>query len=82
MKASQIRDMTLEEAERQLQDSQEELTNLKFQLVTKQLDNPLRIRQVRRDVARLTTIIHEHKLGIRKLASSSSESEPVVGEEG
>jgi large subunit ribosomal protein L29 len=41
---------------------QEELFNLRFQLVSRQLDNPLRIRAVRRDIAKVKTIIREREL--------------------
>jgi len=68
MKPEQIREMTLAEIVSQLQDLEEELGNLRFQQVTSQLDNPLRIRVVRRDIARLKTILHEHESGVRKLS--------------
>lgn len=61
MKAEQFRDMSLSEMQSQLHDLEEELTNLRFQKVTSQLDNPLRLRSVRRDIARLKTILHEHE---------------------
>ena len=52
MKTSKVREMTVSEIVSQLRDLEEELTNLRFQKVTSQLDNPLRIRIVRRDIAR------------------------------
>ncbi|UCE18176.1 MAG: 50S ribosomal protein L29 [Gemmatimonadota bacterium] len=67
-KTEQIREMSLSEMQTQLQDLEEELTNLRFQKVTSQLDNPLRIRVVRRDIARLKTILHEHEKGIRNVS--------------
>ena len=69
MKPNEIREMSVEEVVRQLRDTEEELSNLRFQLSTKQLASPIRVRLVRREVARLKTILHEHELGIRKLAS-------------
>ena len=68
MKSEQIREMTVAEIVSQLNDLEEELTNLRFQKVTSQIDNPLRIRLVRRDIARLRTILHEHETGIRTLS--------------
>ncbi|MFQ6092139.1 MAG: 50S ribosomal protein L29 [bacterium] len=68
MKTEQIREMTVSEIRSQLHDLEEELTNLRFQKVTSQLDNPLRVRMVRRDIARLKTVLHEHEVGIRKLS--------------
>lgn len=67
MKASEIRQMSRSEVDQQLDDRLEELSNLKLQTVTQQLDNPLRIREVRRDVARLRTILREHELGVHRL---------------
>jgi len=68
MKPEKIREMTVSEIESQLNDLEEELSNLRFQKVTSQMDNPLRIRVVRRDIARLKTILYEHKTGLRKLS--------------
>ena len=68
MKTEQIREMSVAEIEGQMHDLEEELSNLRFQQVTSQIDNPLRIRVVRRDIARLKTILHEHETGKRKLS--------------
>lgn len=65
MKMDEIKQLSLEDLKIQLEDANEELENLKFQHSTHQLDNPLRIRSVRRDIARIKTVIHEHELGIR-----------------
>lgn len=59
MKASEIRDLTLEELRQREEDISEELFNLKFQLATSQLENKMRVRQVRRDLARIKTIMQE-----------------------
>jgi len=59
MKASEIRELTLEELRQREEDSAEELFNLKFQLATAQLENKMRVRQVRRDLARIKTIMRE-----------------------
>jgi large subunit ribosomal protein L29 len=61
------------EIRQRLEDSLEELQNLRFQHATHQLDNPLRIRTVRRDIARLKTVLHEIELGIRKTVKQSNE---------
>ena len=66
MKIEEIRQLPLEELKIKLQDAEEELGNLKFQLALHQLDNPLRVRILRRDIAKLKTIIKEYDLGIRK----------------
>ena len=59
MKASEIRELTLEELRQREEDIAEELFNLKFQLATAQLDNKMRVCQVRRDLARIKTIMRE-----------------------
>ena len=66
MKAKEIRQMTDKELNTQLLDLKNELFNLRFQLATGQLDNPMRIKVVRKDIARVKTIIRERELGIRK----------------
>ena len=59
MKVSEIRELTLEELKQREQDVSEELFNLKFQRATAQLENKMRVRQIRRDLARVKTIIQE-----------------------
>jgi large subunit ribosomal protein L29 len=59
MKASEVRELTLEELRQRERDSTEELFNLKFQLATGQLENKMRVRQTRKDLARIKTIIRE-----------------------
>lgn len=68
MKPFEIREKTLDEVKEDLLTAQENLRNLKFQIVTSQLEKTSMIRQAKRDVARLKTIIKEHELGIRELA--------------
>jgi len=59
MKAVELREMTLEELMSREEDLTEELARLRIQLSIKRLDNPLRVREVRRDLARVKTIISE-----------------------
>ena len=59
---TELRDLGDEELLDRLESSKEELFNLRFQLATGQLDNPMRIKQVRRDVARILTILREREL--------------------
>ena len=73
MKIDEIAQLPEEEIKQRLEDSLEELQNLKFQHATHQLDNPLQIRTVRRDIARLKTILHEIAIGIRKPVKQSNE---------
>ncbi len=59
MKAAEMRQMTTDELRRRLNETYQELFNLRFQLATKQLSDTSRIRQVKRDVARLKTLLRE-----------------------
>ena len=58
--------MSEKELNKQLDDLKAELFNLRFQSATGQLDNPLRIKTVRKDIARVKTIVRERELGIGK----------------
>lgn len=62
MKTKELRDMTHIELDQKLTELKGELFNLRFQLATGQLENPLRIRNVRKDIARTKTIIRENEL--------------------
>lgn len=59
MKAKDIRELTDEELEQKLTETKAELFNLRFQLATGQLDNPMRLREVRKDIARIQTVRNE-----------------------
>ena len=62
MKTTELRDMTPAELDTKLQDLKEELFNLRFQLAINQLDNPMRIKAVKKDIARVQTIIRQNEL--------------------
>jgi large subunit ribosomal protein L29 len=62
MKASEIRELSPEEMDRKLVDLKQELFNLRFQHASGQLENPGKLRQTRRDIARVKTIIRETQL--------------------
>lgn len=64
MKTNEIRNLTTAEIEEKVTSMKEELFNLRFQLATGQLDNPARIRQVRKAIARAKTVLRERELGI------------------
>ncbi|MBX6352455.1 MAG: 50S ribosomal protein L29 [Thermoflavifilum sp.] len=64
MKASELRNLSTEEIENRINQLKDELFNLRFQLATGQLENPMRIRQVRKDIARCKTILRQRELGI------------------
>ena len=61
MKASQIREMSAEELQKKLTELKEQLFHLRFQLAINQLDNPHQITAVKRDIARVLTVINEGK---------------------
>ena len=62
MKASEIRELSTEELETKLKDLKAELFNLRFQHAINQLDNPMRIGAVKKDIARVMTILRENEL--------------------
>ncbi|QSO47996.1 50S ribosomal protein L29 [Alicyclobacillus curvatus] len=64
MKANELRGLSSEEIESRIDQLKDELFNLRFQLATGQLENPMRIRQVRKDIARAKTILKQRELGI------------------
>jgi large subunit ribosomal protein L29 len=63
-KPQELRDMSDEELDTKLAEAKEELFNLRFQLVTGQLDNPMAIKTVRKEVARILTVIRERELAM------------------
>ena len=59
MTAKELRELTPSELEQKLKDLKEELFNLRFQLAINQLENPMRITAVKRDIARVSTVMRE-----------------------
>ena len=59
MKASELRELSVEELQGKLKSLKEELFNLRFQLAINQLDNPMRIKAVKKDIARVQTVMTE-----------------------
>jgi large subunit ribosomal protein L29 len=68
MKPREIRDMTKEEILTRKEELEKEIFNLRIRAAYKQIENPLRLRVIRRELARITTILHEDSKGIRTLA--------------
>jgi large subunit ribosomal protein L29 len=73
--ASEVRELTEEELVLRLREAKEELFNLRFQMATGQLDNNRRLRTVRRDIAKIYTVMRERELGL-----SASPDETVTDE--
>ena len=65
MKANEVRKMSVSELEAKLGELKKDLFNLRLQHATNQLDNPLRIAEVKKDIARVKTIIREQQLAGR-----------------
>ncbi len=61
MKPSALRDMNVQELREQLERDRQELFNLRFQAATQQVDNPRRMREVRKNIARILTILGERE---------------------
>ena len=62
MKAKELREMTVDELNKKMNDTKDELFRLRFQLATGQLDNAMRLKEVRRNIARVKTVIREREL--------------------
>ena len=62
LKVAEVKELGHEEIERKLEETKEELFNLRFQNATGQLDNYKRIRELKRDVARIKTILREQEI--------------------
>ena len=62
MKISEIRNLSIEDLKNKLKDFKSELFNLRFQLAVNQLENPMRIKAVRKDIARVQTVVREKEL--------------------
>ena len=72
MKASELRGLNVEDAKNRLEELEEEAFNLRFQHVSGQLTSPIRLRQVRRDIARVRTLMRERDLQQRSLPGRES----------
>ena len=77
MKVASLRELTRDELVQRRRDLEDELFNLNMRKSLKSLDNPLRLRTVRRDIARIQTVLLEDDRGLRPLAQSRTS---VLGE--
>jgi large subunit ribosomal protein L29 len=73
--AGELRELTAEELIERLRESKEELFNLRFQIATGQLSNNRRLRTVRREIARVYTVLHERELGLASGPEGPEEGE-------
>ncbi len=67
MKANEVREMSLVELNEKLTELKAELFNLRFQLAVNQLENPMRVKAVKKDIARIKTIIRANELKSEQL---------------
>lgn len=75
MTAEELRELSPEELQEALDDAKAEAFNLRFQLATNQLDNTARLGQVRRDVARIMTVLREQELEAWQAQTASADKE-------
>ena len=68
MKINKIREMSSPDLEKELGELKTELFKLKFSLATNGLDNPMKIKEVKRDIARINTVLTERKIAESKKA--------------
>ena len=73
MKAAQIREMTMAELREQLAKDRQELFNLRFRAATQQVENPRRTREVRKNIARILTILQEREAESQQAESRQGE---------
>lgn len=66
MKVKELKELSDAELKEKLSSFKEELFNLRFQLATRQLDNPMRIREVKKSIARVKTVLRERELAAEK----------------
>ena len=66
MKKSELSEINQVQLESKLQDSLDALQNLRFQKSLQQLENPLGMKIIKKDIAQIKTVLNEYKLGIRK----------------
>jgi len=81
MRIEEIRQLPVEELKLRLRDAEEEYANLRFQHAMRQLDNPMRLRQIRKDIARMKTVLREYELGIRVPPGGSAAEQEKKAEE-
>lgn len=70
--AAELRELADDELVEQLDENREELFNLRFQVVTGQLDNPRRIGEVKREIARILTVQREREIAAERAAAAEA----------
>ena len=78
LSATALDDMSAGDLETKLREAKEELFNLRFQAATGQLDNNSRLRTVKKDIARIYTVLRERELGIRTAPGAENKEEATA----
>jgi large subunit ribosomal protein L29 len=81
MKAHELRQLSDVELQKRILDEEENLSHLKFQKVIGQLENPMKIGHVRKDIARIKTILRNRQLNPSIAQSAAVQNEPVKAEQ-
>jgi large subunit ribosomal protein L29 len=79
VKAHELDEMNNTDLEARLREAKEELFNLRFQAATGQLESHGRLRTVKKDIARIYTVVRERELGIRSTPGTDNEKAPKEG---
>ncbi|MBA4311070.1 MAG: 50S ribosomal protein L29 [Chlorobiaceae bacterium] len=74
MKVFEIKGLSEEELQKRIKDEEENLVNLKFQKATSQLESPIKVRLVRRDIARLKTVLREKEMNNQRSTPETSKA--------
>ena len=77
----ELNQMSNDKLEKTLEEAREELFNLRFQVASARLENTARLRQVRRQVAQVETVLHQRQLAITAAAAESAIAERLSGKE-
>ena len=82
VKAHELDELTNVDLEARLREAKEELFNLRFQAATGQLESHGRLRTVKKDIARIYTVVRERELGIRTEPGTTNEADEAKNEDG
>jgi large subunit ribosomal protein L29 len=74
MKVFEIKGLSEEELKKRINDEEENLVNLKFQKATSQLESPIKVRLVRRDIARLKTVLREKEMNSQRSTTETAKA--------
>lgn len=82
IKIGDLRELTRDELGQRRRDLEDELFNLRMRKSMKQLENPLRLRHIGREIGQILTVLREDTLGIRKLAQAKTSIMDAAGKKG